>query len=87
MDNLAGRQPILLLPEGQHVLSVIELKSELPPHTSSTINVLLNGIGIAGVREEKFLSIVRTSVVECLFGRDGNNEIIFYISNINIDLP
>merc|ERR1719491_533827 len=80
MDNLAGRQPIFLSPEGQHVLSVIGLKSDLPPYTNSTINVLLNGLGRAAGggegEEDEFLATVRASIVACFIGRDDINEII-----------
>ena len=78
-DNLVGRrQPLLLSPEeqDQHVRSIIALKSDIPPHTNSTINEMLNGNGTAGVGGAEFLSRVRTSILTCSGGRDDNNDII-----------
>ena len=81
----ARRQPILLTPEGQQLFDVLEsyIKKELPPYTNSTMNEMVNNMAAEGVagdlgggEEAMLLSTVRTSVVDCLFGRDNNNDII-----------
>ena len=68
--NFQGaRQPILLNEEGRQLFSILEsyINSELPPYTNSKMNEMLNNMAAA---EGKFVSTVRTSVVD-LFFRDG----------------
>jgi hypothetical protein len=67
-DHIFNHINIELSPDGQKILSVLEIKSELPPYINGIINEELNIIAT------EFLSKIRNSLQDLIFEYDNEEE-------------